>query len=201
MKIDEWLHFFKQHQEKKIFSLADLIQITGQNKPSLTVQLTRLVNANILARITRGLYANPFTTPSLEEAAMIIRYPSYLSMEYALSKHGILSQTVYTITLVTTKLPYTYKTNQTLYEYHQINRSLFWGYQQQGTVLTAEPEKALLDLIYLRNIRTTTLTTVGLASLVHDMAIDELNKKKLIKYSKKFSPPTQKMLSLIKNWQ
>ena len=195
MKVDEWLGFFKQHKEKKLFSLSDLAQLTGEDKSSLSVQLTRLVKAGVISRAAQVWYENPFTPPSFEEVAMVIRYPSYLSMEYALSKHGFLSQAVYTLTLVTTKLPYTYKTDQMVYEYHQISRSLFWGYQQEGTVLTAEPEKALLDIIYLRCVSTGELNMDGVASLVNDMAVYEFDLEKLHQYSKKFSPGTRRVLS------
>ena len=125
MKVDEWINFFKQHSEKKLFSISDLSQLTGISKSSLSVQLTRLVKAKIIRRAAQIWYENPFSNPSAEEISMVVRYPSYLSMEYALSKHGILSQTTYTLTLITTKLPYTYKTKQTVYEYHQIGKSFF----------------------------------------------------------------------------
>lgn len=193
MKVDEWLNFFKQHHEKKLFSLSDLVQLTGEKKSSLSVQLTRLVQANIVQRAAQFWYENPFNTPSPEEIAMIIRHPSYLSMEYAISKHGILSQAVHTLTLVTTKLPYIYKNQHTTYEYHQIDKSLFWGYKREGTVLTAEPEKALLDLIYIRYNKNHNFTAI--ASLVNDMSIEELNFKKLQEYSKKFNSTTRKIFN------
>lgn len=195
MKVEEWLKFFRNHPEKKLFSLSDLVQLTGENKASLSVQLTRLVKANIINRATQIWYENPFNAPSLEEIAMVARYPSYLSMEYALSKHGVLSQMVHTITLVTTKLPYTYKTKESVYEYHQISPSLFWGYQKDGTVLTAEPEKALLDLIHIRVVNNGELKVDGLVSLVDDMDVGMFNTKKLCQYSKKFSSKTRSICS------
>ncbi len=195
MKVDEWIKFFKQHSEKKLFSISDITQLTGIAKSSLSVQLTRLVKAKIIRRAAQTWYENPFSNPSAEEISMVIRYPSYLSMEYALSKHGILSQSAYTLTLITTKLPYTYKTKQTVYEYHQISKSLFWGYQKEGTVLTSEPEKALLDLIYIRHIKNKELNIDGIASLVNDMSINELNLERLEKYSKKFSSTTRETLN------
>ena len=185
MKVDEWLNFFRGHREKKLFSLSDLVQLTGENKSSLSVQLTRLVKANVINRAAQVWYENPFNTPSVEEIAMVVRYPSYISMEYALSKHGILSQMAYTLTLMTTKLPYIYKTKQSVYEYHQISPSLFWGYRQEGTVLTAEAEKALLDLIHIRCVSKGDLKLEGMASLVNDMDINVFNSKRLYQYSKK----------------
>jgi len=198
VKVDEWLNFFRGHREKKLFSLSDLVQLTGENKSSLSVQLTRLVKANVINRAAQVWYENPFNTPSVEEIAMVVRYPSYISMEYALSKHGILSQMAYTLTLMTTKLPYIYKTKQSVYEYHQISPSLFWGYRQEGTVLTAEAEKALLDLIHIRCVSKGDLKLEGMASLVNDMDINVFNSKRLYQYSKKFSSGTRKILSDLK---
>ena len=198
MKVDEWLNFFRGHREKKLFSLSDLVQLTGENKSSLSVQLTRLVKANVINRAAQVWYENPFNTPSVEEIAMVVRYPSYISMEYALSKHGILSQMAYTLTLMTTKLPYIYKTKQSVYEYHQISPSLFWGYRQEGTVLTAEAEKALLDLIHIRCVSKGDLKLEGMASLVNDMDINVFNSKRLYQYSKKFSSGTRKIISDLK---
>ncbi len=195
MKVDEWLSFFKHYKEKKLFSLSDIVQLTGENKLSLSVQLTRLVKAGVINRASRTWYENPFIPPPYDEIAMVIRYPSYLSLEYALSKQGLLSQTVYALTLVTTKLPYTYRTDRAIYEYHQISKSLFWGYRREGMVLIAQPEKALLDLIYIRCVKTRELTVRGVASLVNDMALHELDLKKLYMYSERFTPKTRKIIT------
>ena len=198
MKVEKWLKFFKQNYQKKLFSLTDLQQLTGINKDTLSVQLTRLTKSGVIKRIAKKWYENPFSPPSNEEIAMVIRHPSYLSLEYALSKHNILSQTPYTLTLITIKLPYVFKTKQTVYEYHQIKKSLFWGYVNDLTINTAEPEKALLDLIYIRCIKNKELTKKGLKSMVNDMTMDEFDKKKLNTYLTKYGPGTKKILNEIK---
>ena len=202
MKVYEWLNFFKEHQGKKLFSLSDIAQLTGIPKASLSVQLTRLVKTKVISRASQLWYENPFNTPSIEEISMVIRYPAYISMEYALSKNGILSQSVYTLTLITTKQQYVYNTKQIVYEYHQISKNLFWGYQKKGTVLTAEPEKALLDLIYIRYIKNKELNKDGIASLQNDMYIDEFDLEKIRRYSKNFGPKTIRTLyelNILKN--
>lgn len=127
--------------------------------------------------------------------AMVIRNPSYLSLEYALSKHGILSQNVFTYTLVTTKLPYFFRTPDNIFEYHQVKRTLFWGYLWDGSVNTAEPEKALLDLIYIRSVKGRGLKDNALASLLDDMYLEDLDRKKLSLYSEKFDSATRTILS------
>lgn len=194
MKVDQWLNFFKNNKKKKLFSFSDLVQLTGENKSSLSVQLTRLVKNNIINRVSTRWYENPFATASIEECAMVIRYPSYLSLEYALSKLGILSQSVHKVVLVTTKLPYTYKTDKAVYEYHQIKKPLFWGYNKQGNVQTAEPEKALLDLIYIRCVRNKEMSQEGLASIVDDMDLSEFDRKRFYRYAKRFNPRTKNLV-------
>jgi len=197
MKVDEWLSFFKTHQEKKLFSLQDIAQLTSEPTSSLSVQLTRLIATGVLTRAARRWYENPFNPPHAEETAMVLRYPSYLSLEYALSKHGILSQTVYTLTLVTTKLPYIYKAKHTTYEYHQIHPRLFWGYHQEGTILMAEPEKALLDLLYIRCIRTHQFTRKTLASLLEDMTVSQLRAHRLHQYANRYNTPMTHLVESI----
>ncbi len=186
MKIDEWLGFFRKNMNKKIFSFHDIVLLSGENKPSVSVQLSRLVKAAILERPVRGWYVNPFAPPSAEELSMVIRRPSCLSMEYALSRHGILSQNVFTITLTTTKQPYTYRTRDLNFESHQIKPPLFWGYSEEGAVNIAEPEKALLDLIYIRYVRGKDMKRSSLDSMLDDMYLDELDRKKLIHYGERF---------------
>ena len=125
MKFDEWISFFKQYDEKKLFSFSDLLVLTGEPISNLSVQLNRLIKADLLRRSARNWYENPFNIPSNEEIAMILRGPSYLSLEYALYKHDIISQQIHILTLVTTQLPYTFKTASQVYEFHQMKKSLF----------------------------------------------------------------------------
>lgn len=190
MKVDEWLGFFKQHPSKKLFSLSDLTQLIEEPKTSLTVQLTRLTKANILTRVAQGWYANPFHSPNPEEIAMVLRFPSYLSLEYALARQGVLSQRPYTITVITTRSPYTVHREKHVYEYHQIHKKLFWGYSQEDQVLIASPEKALLDLLYIRVVRTQEVTITGFRSLLADMDLESIQQRRLQEYAKRFGTGT-----------
>lgn len=197
MKVNEWLAFFKEHQGKKLFSLSDISGLVDEGKASLSVQLTRLVRSGLVVHPVRGWYENPFQPPTKEETAMVIRYPSYLSMEYALSYRGVLSQNVFTFTLVTRKLPYTFRSENCVYEYHQIRKELFWGYRWEGTYLVAESEKALLDLIYLRAVHSKEMDVDSLGSLVEDMEMDELDFIKLYKYAESYDRRTRDILSAL----
>lgn len=133
--------------------------------------------------------------PTFEEISMVIRNPCYLSMEYALSRHNVLSQRVYTFTLVTTKLPYSFKTGECMFEYHQVKKNLFWGYTTDNDIKTAEPEKALLDLIYVRVVKGRGHKNSYLGSLMDDMCLEDLDQKKLVSYSKRFDKTTRRILT------
>jgi len=194
MKVAEWLIFFKKYNTKNVFSLADIVLLSGEDKSAVSVQLSRLVRSEIVERLARGWYMNPFNRPSSEEQSMVVRRPSYLSLEYALSRQEILSQNAFTFTLVTTKLPYIYRTGDSVLEYHQIKRPLFWGYVREGTVLVAEPEKALLDLIYIRYVRGRSLSREGLDSLMDDMYLEELDRKRLLRYGDEFDRATRRII-------
>ena len=122
---------------------------------------------------------------------MVIRAPSYLSLEYSLSRHGILSQDVHTYTLVTTKLPYTFRNNEDIYEYHQVKRSLFWGFKKEGFIQIADPEKALLDLIYIRYSRKRNADENLIHSLMDDMYLEDIDKELLTKYSNRYNNTTK----------
>lgn len=197
MRTTQWLDFFRRYIEKKVFSFADLEQMTGLPKDQLQVELSRLVARGVLRRLVREWYANPFTPPSVEEVAMVLRHPSYISLEYALAKEGILSQTAFTITLITTKLPYTFNLDGTTFEYHQIARRLFWGYRLDGRANIAWPEKALLDLIYIRHLKTRKLSAARLHSLLEDMYLEELDRERLWLFAAKFGPPYVRQLNTV----
>jgi hypothetical protein len=197
MKVDEWLTFFKQHHTKKLFSLSDLEILTKKSKKNLSVQLNRLTKAEILKRPVRGWYENPFNPPSLEEITMVLRPPSYLSMEYALYKHDIISQQIHILTLVTTKLPYTYKTKSHILEYHQLKKTLFWGFEKHDNVHIANPEKALLDFIYLRSLPPRSISTEQLYSFIDSMYLEELDIPTLQQYITYFGPRTKDYIAYI----
>lgn len=197
MRTTQWLDFFRRYIEKKVFSFADLEQMTGLPKDQLQVELSRLVARGVLRRLVREWYANPFAPPSVEEVAMVLRHPSYISLEYALAKEGILSQTAFTITLITTKLPYTFNLDGTIFEYHQIARRLFWGYRLDGQANVAWPEKALLDLIYIRHLKTRKLSAARLSSLLEDMYLEELDRGRLWSFAAKFGPPYARQLNTV----
>jgi len=81
--------------------------------------------------------------------------PSYLSLEYALRFYNLIPEMVYFITSITTRKTKMIETSVANFQYRSVKENLFFGYKiiEIGGVSyrIAEPEKALLDFLYLRS--------------------------------------------------
>lgn len=90
---------------------------------------------------------------SAEEISFFLYEPSYLSLEYALSYYGIIPEMVFVKTAVTPKTTRTFTNGFGVFSYRHLQPKLFFGYEIKeatfGKYLLAEPEKALLDFLYL----------------------------------------------------
>ncbi|HQL67351.1 MAG TPA: hypothetical protein PK151_07405 [Caldisericia bacterium] len=199
MKLEEYLEFFKKYYYKKLFNLNELHSLTNIPKNILTVELNRLVEKKIVERVTKGVYVNPFNKPSIEEISMFLKFPSYISMEYALFVQNIMSQAVYTLTLITTLTPYEYQFKNYSLEYHQIKKEFFFGYYESSPkIYMAYPEKALLDIIYIR-YKKGKMDKYIFESFLSDLYLSELNEKKVVEYAEKmgFKKGSNSPLSLV----
>jgi len=168
-----------------------LKQYAGIVSESTLNRLIRdLVDSDILGKLERGKYFLNDTRVNDFVKANIIFSPSYVSFETALNHHGILSQFPYETTSATPKKSKTKNIDGKIYSYAHIKKSLFWGYIKQGGYLIAEPEKALLDQLYLNS--------KGIkGQSVDEYDYENLDMKKLWKYSKAF-PQTTKFNILLR---
>jgi hypothetical protein len=157
---------------------TQLLEIVGERplfEPSLLLagdvdpvdlasQLSRWVASGRVRRLRRGLYvvADPYArrAPHPFEIANAIVSPSYVSMEYALGWYGIVPESVFTVTSVTTGRTGVRDTPFGRFAYRHVQPSFLWGYDLvpvssgppalRAHAYVATPEKALLDLLYFR---------------------------------------------------
>ena len=108
-----------------------------------------------LQRLTNGWYR--FTDVPVSESllwwtANRIYQPSYVSLETALSYHGLIPEGVFSVTSVSTRKTRTITTPVGTFCYRTVKPALYFGYTilrwQDRPVLMADREKALLDLCY-----------------------------------------------------
>lgn len=178
MSVQEWLDLFRRNRESKILRVQDLKILTGMKPPALRVALERLAKRGIVQRVCRGYYANPFNPPSLEEISAFLYRPSCVSLESALAWHGVLSQIPHTLTCVTPRLTWRLNTSFGRIEYRQIKKSYLFGLIPQEGYLLAEPEKALVDFLYLNR-------KADLHGFLSELHLDLLRPKKLSSYARR----------------
>lgn len=165
--------------QKRIFKLRELSTYAQAPSAATAMALLRLKKKKIVERIG-SWWINLLNPPSLEEIGLTLRAPSYISFENALFKKTILSQSPRgQLSLVTTQRPVRYETSLGNVEYIHIQPKLFFGYDPSRI---AYPEKALLDLIYIRIKK----GWDPLPSVT--IYWEELKKKRLKQWAKKFPP-------------
>jgi predicted transcriptional regulator of viral defense system len=138
-----------------IFTTHDAALSSGRSLSAVTQSLGNLARDGLLVKIHRGIWmqegregAGPYAViPHL-----FPRHRAYVSFVSALHLHGIIEQIPQITTLASTAHPRIMRTKLGVFQTHHIAPSFFKGfdwYKGSGSFLIAEPEKALVDCLYL----------------------------------------------------
>lgn len=137
---------------------------------------------DLFFKIRNGLYALRLEPPQEETIANRLYAPSYVSFEYALSRYGIIPESVYAVTSATTRITREFIVNNKSFTYSHIKKQAYRGYRPQKiggiTVLIAEPEKALADYLYFADLKKKTLN--------ERLNIRKVKKKVVMEYTRLF---------------
>jgi predicted transcriptional regulator of viral defense system len=129
----------------------------GSDPRALSVQLSRWVHQGKLVPLRRGMFLLPAALrrnqPPLEYLANLLVLPSYVSLERALSFHGLIPERVPLVQSVALARPMLFETPVGDFQYRHVQQGWFFGYAEteieSASALIALPEKALLDVVYL----------------------------------------------------
>lgn len=140
---------------RPVFSTAELTAASGKSASAAVQALSRLEKDGFIIKVCRGIWAD--STNGRLSAYSIIpflapRHRVYMSFVSALHLHGIIEQIPQVITLAATIHTKTMHTRLGVFSIHQIAPSFFKGfdwYRKTGDFLIAEPEKALVDCLYV----------------------------------------------------
>lgn len=151
-----WQELLQKVGDEPVFSSALLL--AGDVSPAeVHRQLTRWVKAGKVLQLRRGLYsiAEPYqkVSPHPFLIANHLKSASYVSLQSALSHHGMIPEYVPVVTSVTTGRPGRVSTGIGNFEFRHVKKEFFWGYREvevatNQRVFLASPEKSLLDLVY-----------------------------------------------------
>ncbi len=171
------MKYIEKIRQLETFNLSTLSELTNLKGKSLYKLVGRRVKDNTYIQLKKGLYTTKFyiennnTLLYKEKIANRLKIPSYLSLEYMLSKYSILTESVYTFTSISTKKTNTYKNTLGIYSYRNLTKRLFIGYFIENDVYYATKAKALFDYLYLKS------DNIDISSL--RLNLDELGTKDL----------------------
>ena len=172
-----------------VFTPLDLERSFGATRTATSDFLYRHTKKSELVKVKPGLYTlADQPAPDLYLANKLYE-PSYISLEFALSFHGVKPETVYTITSVTTRKTKVFKVSEHVFSYHHIKEKAFTGYKtipyRRVTVLMADPEKALVDHLYLGILSGESLPVV-LARIFERLKKERIDRSKALRYAELF---------------
>jgi predicted transcriptional regulator of viral defense system len=140
---------------RPIFTTHDMQAMSGKSLSAVVQGLNHLRNQGAVVKLRRGIWAEAAAEP-LSPFLIIPYLPSgsrtYLSFLSALHLHGIIEQIPQQITCASVAHSRTIATAAGVFAIHRIAPAFFFGfdwYRDTAGFLTAVPEKALLDCLYL----------------------------------------------------
>jgi predicted transcriptional regulator of viral defense system len=151
--------------------------------------LRRYEAQGLVERVSTKIYINHFNQQfSPRDLVNVLRPRSYISLESALVERGIITQSPSILTCVAPGYSRSFQSKSVNIVYRKISPDLYWGYEERATrynkYLIAEPEKALLDWIYLNRQE-------GLPTPLDELNLQFLTPAKLRDYAQRF-PSTVK---------
>jgi hypothetical protein len=125
------------------------------------------------------------------ELINILRPEAYLSLETVLRDSGVSTQSPTALTCVTPGRPGEFRAKSVSIVFRRLSKNLFWGFQRKrtryGTYNVADPEKALLDWVYLRRLEGSTVNT-------DELDLQRLDRGKLLQYAANFPVPVKQQI-------
>lgn len=134
--------------------------LIGKKGRNLEKKIDQLKRIGYLLNAKNGLYVSSFFYEKvdkknyLEYMTTVLRFPSYISLEYVLAENNLIPEAVYPITAITTKSSRVYKNYFGSFVFRSIKKTLFLGFieidWEFGKIYKATRAKALFDFLYLK---------------------------------------------------
>lgn len=201
----KYLKFKDAVKEFPLISSTHIYNMDRESK-TLKVQFSSWVKKGLIVKLRRGIYilneSDRKIEPSRIFLANALYSPSYVSTTYALGYYDLIPEKVEDVTSVTTKKTAKFTNPFGTFIYQHLKTHLFFGFteikDENGfPVFIAEPEKAILDFIYLNieDFRGKEEDIFGLSYRFQNLEI--IKKKKLIKYARRFE--NKAVMDVVKN--
>lgn len=144
-----------KHLHRNIFTTREISALTGRSSSSVIQSLNNLQRQGILVKIHRGIWGavdgdriNPYSVVPF----LLSQNRAYVSFISALHLHNMIEQIPQVITVASTAHTKKIQTAVGTYIIYRIHPLFFKGFdwdKQTKSYLIADPEKALIDCLYL----------------------------------------------------
>jgi predicted transcriptional regulator of viral defense system len=178
----------KEAQTSSILRSDELARKYGVVPPAVTQALSRQEQKGLVQHVSNKVYFNWLAQDGSPcDLVNVLRNDAYVSLESGLREYGISTQSPRTLTCVTTERPKEFKAGTIAIRYRSITPRLYWGSLRKttryGSYLLAEPEKAILDWIYLG-------LQNGTAPALDELDFGNVDRQKLLNYARRFPSST-----------
>ena len=140
---------------RPVFTTREVAAVRGASVTATSQSLKRMEGEGLVVRVTRGVWCDP-EDPRFSPFALVPflsgAHRAYVSFVSALNLHGIVEQVPQVIYAATTGHTARRRTPVGTYSFHRIGPDFFDGfhwYRGGAEFLIAEPEKALIDSLYV----------------------------------------------------
>jgi predicted transcriptional regulator of viral defense system len=176
---------FRKLINRPFFRKSD---VDFSNSGVSSVQLSRWANVGYIEQLKRGIYVFDDSVKVIDssQVSFLLYEPSYISLESALRHYDLIPEMITSTTAVTTRTNREFSNRYGIFSYRHIRPELFFGYNAietpSGKYLMAEPEKAILDYVYLNQRRLSTMDEIeGLRLNTHEF-LSVIDTKRLKEY-------------------
>jgi len=189
----DWVKLITDRARTSGFLLVDeLARELNTSEVAVRNALRRQEHRGLVEHLGKKIYINRLVPDfSGRELINLVRPEAYLSLETVLRDAGISTQSPTALTCVTPGRPGEFRATSVAITFRRLSQNLFWGFQQRrtryGQYNVAEPEKALLDWVYLRRQE---------GSVVHtdELDLQRLDLGKLLQYAIQFPVPVKQQI-------
>lgn len=158
-----WEEIYGATRNLPMFDIHDIAAL-HKNRASIRMTLSRHKKSGDVVPLKRGLYVLQAYLDKAQKQdtldifrkflACALYEPSYLSLEYVLDEHGIVTESERTFTLVTMKKTSRFTNRFGTFRYYSVRPDLYTGYvvriMHGFFIAKASLAKALFDFLYVR---------------------------------------------------
>jgi len=152
------MHYLEIRDNLKDFTVFTANDISKVDPDFHKQRLSEWQGKGYIKKVAKGYYI--FADLEINESVLFIIAnkifdPSYISLEMALSYYGLIPESVYGITSVTSRKTYKFASSVGNFSYRRIKPELMFGYHlvnyRNHNFKIAEIEKALLDYFHINS--------------------------------------------------